>query len=122
MKSGWVYGLAVCLMMPSVLASAQETSAQEAVGKSEQARIHFVNRGAIRDWQPDGERGLWIRANHRQWYYADLSFRCNGLDFVNSIGFDTGPVGSFDKFSTVLVDGQRCPVASVVKSEPPPKA
>tara|TARA_R110000868_G_scaffold18366_7_gene80917 strand:- start:626 stop:979 length:354 start_codon:yes stop_codon:yes gene_type:complete len=117
MKTKWIYGLALSLMLPATLATAKQQSA-----KSEQARIHFVNHGAIRDWQPDGERGLWIKANHRQWYYADLMFRCTGLDFVNSIGFDTGPAGSFDKFSSVVVDGQKCPVASVVKSDPPPKA
>lgn len=120
MKAKWIYGLALCLMLPAAMATT--ATAQEQSANTEEARIHFVDHGAIRDWHPNGDKGLWIRANHKQWYYADLMFKCNGLRFANAIGFDTGPVGSFDKFSTVVVDGQRCPVTSVVKSDPPPKA
>ncbi len=122
MQGKWLYGLALSLLLPAGAAMAGETQ-RAGVEEPQQARIHFVNHGAIRDWHPDGTRGLWVQDSHRQWYYAKLMTRCHGLNFADGVGFMTGPAGSFDRFSSVVAEGQWCPVSSLVKSEaPPPKA
>jgi hypothetical protein len=46
---------------------------------------------------------------------------CQDLPFANAIGFETRGTSDFDRFSTIVVRGQRCPVPSVVKSGAPPK-
>jgi hypothetical protein len=82
--------------------------------------IPFANHGGIRDWQADRDKGLWVQDAHRRWYYAKLMGPCFGLNFAQSIGFDTHPMGRFDKFSAIVVPGSgRCTVQSLTASDPP---
>jgi polyisoprenoid-binding protein YceI len=87
-----------------------------------QASIPFVQYGAIRNWQADKNRGLWIQDSHRNWYYAKLMGPCFGLDFAHTIAFDTRPMGTFDRFSSIIVPHEgRCAVQSFVPSDAPPR-
>jgi hypothetical protein len=88
---------------------------------SREASIPFANHGGIRDWQADRDQGLWVQDVHRNWYYAKLMGPCLGLNFATSIGFDTRPMGSFDRFSAIVVPREgRCVVQSFVPSGKPP--
>ena len=102
----------------AVAAGAAATSA------GPEAQIPFANHGGIRDWAADGDQGLWVQDVHRQWYYAKLMGPCIGLNFAQSIGFDTQPLGRFDKFSAIVVPGTgRCVVQSfTVSAGPHPKS
>jgi uncharacterized protein DUF6491 len=85
--------------------------------------IPFANSGGIRDWRADRDQGLWVQDIHRQWYYAKLMAPCIGLNFAQTIGFDTHPLGRFDKFSSIFVPGAgsgRCAVQSFTASGAPP--
>jgi hypothetical protein len=85
-----------------------------------QASIAFANHGGIRDWEADRDRGLWVQDAHRRWYYAKLMGRCIGLNFAQSIGFDTHPLGRFDRFSAIVVPGSgKCQVQSFTPSGAP---
>jgi hypothetical protein len=87
------------------------------------ARIPFVNHGGIRDWRSDDNDTIYIQARNRDWYKATLSTPAFDLPFTTSIGFDTGPVGTLDKFSWIVIRGQRYPIASLerIPGEPPKK-
>lgn len=86
-----------------------------------EASIPFANNGGIRDWQADRDQGLWVQDIHRNWYYAKLMSPCIGLNFATSIGFDTRPMGTFDKFSSIVVPREgRCVVQSFTPSGAPP--
>ena len=83
-------------------------------------KIPFANHGGIRDWEADRDQGLWVQDAHRRWYYAKLMGPCIGLNFAQTIGFDTHPMGSFDRFSSILVPGTgRCQVQSLRQSGAP---
>jgi hypothetical protein len=85
------------------------------------ASIPFANHGGIRDWAADRDQGLWVQDTRRNWYYAKLLGPCFGLDFAWSIGFDTRPMGTFDRFSSIVVPRQgRCMIQSLSPSEGPP--
>jgi len=84
------------------------------------ARIPFANAGGIRDWEADHDRGLWVQDTHRRWYYASLRGPCVGLHFATTIAFDTHPMGTFDKFSSIIVRGGRCTVMTLEPSAAPP--
>jgi hypothetical protein len=59
---------------------------------------------------------------HNKWYYAKFMGTCTGLSFAQTIAFDTKPIGTFDKFSSVIVPREgRCVVTSLVKSGAPPR-
>ncbi len=95
--------------------------ATETVAAKPQASIPFVNHGGIWDWRADGDKGLWVQSNNRQWYYAKFMGPCLGLDFANSVGFDARPMGTFDRFSAVVVPRWgRCQVQSLELSDGPP--
>jgi hypothetical protein len=94
------------------------TFAASSTGKAE-ASIPF---GLIRDWHADKERGMWIQAYSRKWYYAEFMGRCHGLNFATAVGFDTRYQSSFDRWSTVFVPGYgRCPIQTFTPSEGPPR-
>lgn len=90
-----------------------------AAEKSAEAYIPFANSGGIRDWRALDEKGLYVQGPQRQWYYATLFGPCYGLPWAQSIAFVTTPADSFDRFSSVLVQNNRCPVTSLVKSDSP---
>jgi hypothetical protein len=86
-----------------------------------QASIPFANHGGIRDWQADKDRGLWVQDVHGKWYYASLMAPCTGLNFAQTIGFDTRPMGNFDRWSAIIVPRYgRCTVQSFTPSDGPP--
>lgn len=83
--------------------------------------IPFVSHGGIRDWRAIDHDTLYVQDAHRNWYRAELMSRCFDLPFAQAIGFDASGTDRFDRFSSVVVRGQRCPVKSFVASGPPPK-
>jgi hypothetical protein len=92
-----------------------------AVAPTTDVSVPFANHGGIRDWSADNDRGLWVQDAHRKWYYAKLMGPCTGLNFATSIGFDTRPIGTFDRFSTIVVPREgRCTIESLAPSEGPP--
>jgi Family of unknown function (DUF6491) len=111
----------IALLALGIAASAG--AADKPIDLSAQATIPFVNHGGIRDWRADNLDGLWIQDIHRQWFYAQTMGACIGLDFAWTIGFDTRPMGTLDRFSSILVPHEsRCPIRSLTRSDaPPPK-
>jgi hypothetical protein len=85
-----------------------------------EAAIPFANDGGIRDWQADGEDTLYIQDRSGAWYRATMFARCHNLRFSTALGFETRGMNIFDRFSSVVVDGRRCALSSLVKSGPPP--
>lgn len=85
------------------------------------ATIPFINIGqSIRNWQPDGTDGLYIQDTRRNWYRASIIGPCTGLPFAQRIGFITRGMDQLDRFSAILVDGERCTFSALVTSNPPP--
>ena len=114
-----VISLSVALLLMASAASAT----QEKGSAAPEASIPFVGHGGIRSWRADGSKGLWIQGSHRKWYYAKfLGSRCPGLNFAHTLAFDTTPMGTFDRFSAVIVpDWGRCQVRSLTSSDGPPR-
>jgi hypothetical protein len=84
--------------------------------------IPFANHGGIRDWRADRDRGLWVQDVNGKWFYASLMGPCTGLNFAETIGFDTRPMGTFDRWSAVVVPRYgRCVVQTLTPSDGPPR-
>lgn len=79
-----------------------------------EARIPFVQYGGIRDWRADRNDVLFVQDGHRRWYQVDLMGPCNGLEYANGVRFlPSDGAGTFDRFSWISADGERCKVESV---------
>jgi hypothetical protein len=68
------------------------------------------------------DRTLLIQAQNRQWFKATLFAPCIDLPFAERVGFESNADGSFDKFSSIRVRNQKCPILSLVPTEAPAKA
>lgn len=83
------------------------------------ASIVFPNYGAIRNFEADGDRGIWLEDRSRRWYYGEFMGPCRGLQFEQAIGFDTGGLSRFDRFSKIIVRDDVCTLSSLVTAEKP---
>ena len=96
--------------------------AAQPVPAEQEVSIPFVGFNAIRTFDAVSDDVVYIQHRNRQWYRATLHGPCLGLRFAHKIGiYNRGAVNTLDRFSDLIVDGERCKVASLVNSGPPPK-
>ena len=94
-------------------------SADYATPIGPQASIPFANHGNIRDFHAVNDDTVYLQARNRQWYRADLIGPCFGLPYAVGIGIDARPMGTLDRFGTIIVDGERCKIGSLTPAESP---
>jgi hypothetical protein len=97
----------------------------------------FANlRHQIDDWVVRTDGSLLIKAASGRYYHATFFGPCPAVDFHSRIGFKTGAGGELDRYSSVLVENERCafdsfdevadprahPATPAPVSEPPPAA
>lgn len=113
------------LVLPlAALALAAPAVHAETGPRPKEARIPFADNGGIRDWRSGDRDTLYIQGRDRTWYKVELMGSATDLPYAWTIGFDTGPSGTLDKFSSIVVRGQRYAIQSLVEieGEPPKKA
>jgi hypothetical protein len=82
--------------------------------------IPFVSMNGITNWTTVGDDTLYLKARDDRWYRADLAGPCFGLPTAFAIGVRTFGDDTFDSSSSIIVDGERCPVMSVTRVAGPP--
>lgn len=112
------------LLLPLSAAAADEPAPQNPVGESRalgvESSIIFPSDSSIRNWRADRERGIWIQDRKGDWYYGTFAGICRDVDFAQAIGVETRGTARLDRFSAILVRGERCLLSSFVTSEAPP--
>lgn len=106
------------LLLPLSAAAADEL-AKEARQIGVEASIAFPAYGTVRNFEADGNDGVWIEDQRRDWYYARFVGFCPSLAFAQAIGIDTRGTSRLDKFGAIVVKGERCQFASFVTAEKP---
>jgi hypothetical protein len=81
--------------------------------------IPFANR-AIDNFEAPSDEVLYLEDRNKRWYRAEVG-HCTGLKWAHAIGYDTRGSLSLDNGGAILVDGQRCPILSLTRSDGPPK-
>lgn len=96
------------------------TDAPPGEPSGEQARIPFVSSGGIRDFRIADDITVYIEDNRRHWYEATLS-RPILVARDWTIGFQTSGTDALDRFSNLIIRGEKYPIASLVaiEGEPP---
>ena len=84
--------------------------------------IPFVATNGLYNWQAGKDNTLLLEAHHNDWYKVTFQGYCPPLKFENQIGVIVDPMGSFDKFSKVLVDDTICYVDTLERVPNPRKA
>jgi hypothetical protein len=119
MKRNEVWSAALIAGLCAAAALAVPASAAPPAKVEPQARIPFANHHGIYDWRVVNDHEVLIQSEGGTWYKATLMGTCFDLPFAERIGFTTNPDGSFDRFSSILVRHQRCPVTSLVVTAAP---
>lgn len=122
MISNLALSLAAALL-PLSAAAANEPAAKTADAPRApgvEASIVFPSNSSIRNWQADRGRGIWIQDRRGNWYYGTFAGYCRDADFASAIGVETRGAGRLDRFSTIVVRGERCPLSSFTTSAAPP--
>jgi Family of unknown function (DUF6491) len=87
----------------------------------EQVSIPFASHPrAIRNFEAPSDDVVYLEDRQRRWYRAEVGY-CFGLRWATAIGYDTRGGLSLDSFGAILVDGERCPILSLTRSEGPPR-
>jgi hypothetical protein len=109
-------------LLPALLFGAGTAQAQ-AAPQGKEVSIPFVTRGQVRTFEADRDgRGVYIQNARRNWYYARFFTRCQELPFAVRVGFRTFGAGStLNRGDTIIAGRERCRIASIVQSGPPPK-
>lgn len=83
--------------------------------------IPFVS--SIRDveWKAASNQSAYVRGGRGEWYLVRTINLCTRLLSSTGLGFETAALNQLDRYGALLVEGQRCPVASIARSEKPPK-
>jgi hypothetical protein len=107
--------LAAVLVMPALSDAESDSEPDE-----QRAGIPFADLGGIRSWRADGDRGIYVQGRRGQWYYAEFFGPCIGLRFSDQVAFITNAgTAQLDRFSSILVDGERCHFRSFEEIEGP---
>jgi hypothetical protein len=115
-------GLTLVLAAAASLASAAPAAAADtpAMPAAEEARVPFLHIGRMRTFRAIDDETVYVQAQRRQWYRVLTMGPCPNLPWAHRIGVDTRGTPTLDRFSILLVDGDRCQVRSVVAADGPP--
>jgi hypothetical protein len=83
--------------------------------------IPFVSSIQAVEWRRLSDQAVYVRGGRGEWYLVRTSNNCTRLRTALALGFETSALDQLDRYGALLVQGQRCPVASIARSGPPPK-
>ncbi|HYE27399.1 MAG TPA: DUF6491 family protein [Allosphingosinicella sp.] len=107
-----------CLVAAAVAAP---TLAAAPPSGREEVSIPFVSHPrAIRSFKAPRDDLLFLRDRRGRWYRAEIGGPCFGLSWAKVIGYDTRGSLGLARGGSILVEGQRCLITSLTRSEAPP--
>lgn len=116
-----VLAASLAAVLAGMVAAAPAQAAEVATG-GEEASLPFIQHDTIRDWQANGNDGIWVQDTRQQWYYASTLGPCIGLNTAWAVSFDARPNGTLDRYSHIILPGNlgRCSLQSFRRSDAPP--
>ena len=88
----------------------------------EEVSIPFVSQPrSIRSFKAPTDELVYLKDRQGRWYRAEIGGPCIGLRWANVIGYDTRGSLSLARGGSILVEGQRCLIVSLTRSEAPPR-
>ena len=107
---------AAMILLLASLASASPAS------HGEEVSIPFVSQPrAIRSFKAPSDDVVYLKDRQGRWYRAEVGGPCIGLRWANVIGYDMRGSLSLARGGAILVEGQRCLIVSLTRSEAPPR-
>lgn len=82
-------------------------------------KIPFLSSMSNVEWKAASDDSLYLRGPKGDWYFVRTANRCTRLLVARGIGFQTVS-GQLDRHGAIMVQGVRCPVESIARSDGPP--
>lgn len=98
--------------------AATAAAANEAGGETV---IPFMSSLRAVEWKAASDDSLYLRGPKGDWYFIRTMNRCSRLRSSLAIGFQTSARDQLDRHGAILVQGVRCPVESITRSDGPPR-
>lgn len=97
-------------LLVSMLATGANVSNSSCAAENaaQPATVWFAKVGDLLSWQPVGHDAVLLETSRGGWLRADFTAPCRDLPFTFSISLVSEPNGHLDRYSSILVDGQRC--------------
>ena len=73
----------------------------------------------LRDFEPDGDRAVYVQDMRRRWYRVELNRPCYALPFVDTIAVRSRFSYTLDRNDDLIADGERCAVQRITTSAAP---
>lgn len=109
-------------LLPLLAVAAAAPALASPRAPDEQVSIPFANHArSIRTFEATDDSTLYLQDRLGRWYRAELGGVCLNLSWAQAIGYDTRGGLTLDRFSTILFEGQRCPIVSLTRSGGPPR-
>jgi hypothetical protein len=105
------------LILIAFLAAAAPASARQAG----ETVIPFMSSLNAVEWKAASDDSLYLRGPNGRWYFIRTTNRCSRLRSSPGIGFQTSALDQLDRHGAILVQGVRCPVDSITRSDGPPQ-
>ncbi|HEX8467957.1 MAG TPA: DUF6491 family protein [Allosphingosinicella sp.] len=83
--------------------------------------IPFMSSLNAIEWKAASDDSLYLRGPKGDWYFIRTMNRCSRLRSSPGIGFQTSARDQLDRHGAILVQGVRCPVESITRSDGPPR-
>ena len=107
--------------LTSLMAFGIVTGCATSAVDTNEAAIPYIRTNGVAEWKRASNDSLHVRAITGNWYLVRTMGRCSALRQATSLGFETSLHGELDRHGTIIAEGQRCPIASVTRSEAPPR-
>ncbi|HLL30410.1 MAG TPA: DUF6491 family protein [Allosphingosinicella sp.] len=112
----------ILILLAAAAAAPASAAPPPADPEERQVSIPFATHPrAIRNFEAVGNHILYLEDRNRRWYRAELGGACWGLEWAHAIGYDTRGGLGLDRFGAILVEGERCPILSLTRSDGPPR-
>jgi hypothetical protein len=106
----------------TILLALLAAAASPADPPRDEVGIPFVSQPrSIRSFNAPSDDLLYLQDRQGRWYRAEMGGPCIGLSWANAIGYDTRGSLSLGQGDSILVEGQRCMIVSLTRSDPPPR-
>ena len=80
-----------------------------------QASVPFVDFGGVQDWRVTNAGDLLLQGTAGNYYRAQLMGACPSLGSSMRIGIPGGAMDQLDRFSSIYVGGEPCPLKSLTR-------
>jgi hypothetical protein len=90
------------------------------IDESRETVIPFASSLSNIEWEAAGKDSLYLRGPKGEWYFVRTMNLCTRLRSSPGIGIQTSALGQLDRHGAILVEGVRCPVQSITRSDGPP--